>query len=55
MSATLPKRPAVKTSVKPVGGAIKNVPTAAGKNLGTSVTPMPKTAPAANYGGSLVR
>lgn len=52
---TLPKRPAVK----PPGGmplkSVKKVPTAAGSNLGTSVTPTPKTAPSAGYGGSLVR
>lgn len=55
MPATLPARP----SVTPPGGmnlgSSKNVPTAAGKNLGTAVTPLPKTTPAAEHGGNLVR
>lgn len=55
MPATLPARPAVKPPSGMTVASSKSVPTAAGKNLGTAVTPIPKTTPSAEYGGSLVR
>lgn len=53
-AAITPPTPAVKSAVKSFGGSAK-VPTAAGSNMGTKITPRPKTTPVATRGGSLVR